>query len=82
MPLVAGCVSPDKGICHALLGIAAHSDPVSGNYIFTKLSICELCAVKIRGTRNTAFLSCPSLPRPEPRGSCPMHALDMWAQEG
>lgn len=42
-PLVAGCVSLDKGICHTLLGIAAHLDSVSGNYISTKSSICELC---------------------------------------
>lgn len=41
--LVAGCVSLDKGICQALLGIAAHLDSVSGNYVFTELSACELC---------------------------------------
>ena len=38
-------VSLDKGVCQAVLGIAAHLDSVSGNYVFTKLSICELCLV-------------------------------------
>lgn len=33
VPSVASCVSLDKGICQALLGIAAHLDSVSGNYV-------------------------------------------------
>lgn len=41
-------VSLDKGICKALLGIAAHLDSVSGNCVFTELSICELCLVRRR----------------------------------
>lgn len=48
VPLVAGCVSLDKGICKALLGIAAHLDSVSGNCVFTELSICELRLVRRR----------------------------------
>lgn len=34
--------------CQALLGIVAHLDSVSGNYVFTELSICELCLVQRR----------------------------------
>lgn len=48
VPSVASCVSLDKGICQALLGIAAHLDSVSGNYVFTELSIGELCLVQRR----------------------------------
>lgn len=45
VPLVAGCMLPDKGLCHALLGSAAHLDPVSGNCILSEQSICEICAM-------------------------------------
>lgn len=50
--LVADCMLPDKGLCHALLGSAAHLDLVSGNCILSELSIFELDAMLVRKTRN------------------------------
>lgn len=46
--LVADCMLPDKGLCHALLGSAAHLDLVSGNCILSELSIFELDAMLVR----------------------------------
>lgn len=52
VPLVAGCMLPDKGLCHALLGSTAHLDLVSGNCIHSQRAIYELGALMVRKTRN------------------------------